>query len=208
MPSRLQSGLVAQFHRPSGALGHVAGWVMSRRASNVDRNEWTVSLLDIQPEDHVLEIGFGPGLAVARAAQRALHGRVVGIDHSEVMWRQASRRNRAAIRRGLVELRRAGVSELAQIEGRFDKIFTVNCLMFWPDPKQTLSTLCARLEPGGVLAVTHQTRKPGATESDVTSAEEGIRAQLESAGLELLRCERLPLAPVAASCLLAKRRHR
>ena len=206
MASGLQSTLLRQFRRPHGALGHVAGWIMSRRTSNVDRNEWTVSLLDIQPEDHVLEIGFGPGLAIARAAQLAPRGRIVGVDHSEVMWRQASRRNRAAIRQGLVELHRAGVSELPQLEGPFDKIFTVNCLMFWPDPKQSLATLATRLRPGGVLAVTHQTRKPGATEFDVAAAEGEIRVQLEAADLEILRRERLPLAPVAASCVLARRR--
>jgi len=51
-----------------------------------------------RPTDRVLEIGFGPGLAIAELAGRAGRGRVYGIDHSDVMVHRASRRNRAAIR--------------------------------------------------------------------------------------------------------------
>ena len=43
--------------------------VMATRPSNLRRNEWTVRLLDIQPIDQVLAIGFGPGLAVRAAAR-------------------------------------------------------------------------------------------------------------------------------------------
>ena len=39
----------------------LAAWHMIH--DNRDANYWTVGLLDIKPTDHVLEIGFGPGLA-------------------------------------------------------------------------------------------------------------------------------------------------
>lgn len=53
-----------QFGHPRGPLGHLAGWIMGARASNRERSRWAVSLLDIEPTDRVLEIGFGPGLAI------------------------------------------------------------------------------------------------------------------------------------------------
>ena len=56
--------VVGQFHSPHGMGGHVAGWVMGHRSSNRERNRWVVSLLDVQPTDRVLEVGFGPGIAV------------------------------------------------------------------------------------------------------------------------------------------------
>jgi hypothetical protein len=37
---------------------------MAHRPSNAQRNRWVVSLLDVQPTDRVLEIGFGPGIAI------------------------------------------------------------------------------------------------------------------------------------------------
>lgn len=201
----LQSSLVAQFRQPHGALGRLAGWIMTRRGSNRRRNAWTVSLLDVQPDDRVLEVGFGPGLAVEQASQRAVRGKVVGVDHSDVMWRVATRRNRRAIVRGAVELHHAAVSALPNLGGGFDKVLTVNCLMFWPEPVATLRALRAEMKPGATLAITHQPRKPGATLADVEEAERAIAAQCVQAGFELLRSERLPLEPVPASCVLVQR---
>jgi ubiquinone/menaquinone biosynthesis C-methylase UbiE len=61
---------------------------MAHRPSNRQRSGWVVSLLGAQPADQVLEIGFGPGLAVAELV-RAGAGHVYGLDHSGVMLRQA-----------------------------------------------------------------------------------------------------------------------
>jgi protein-L-isoaspartate O-methyltransferase len=85
---------LAQFHHPTGLGGHLAGWIMSRRPSNVARNRWAVQLLEVQPSERVIELGCGPGVAVAALATRAVRGLVVGVDHSQVMIRQARRRNR------------------------------------------------------------------------------------------------------------------
>jgi hypothetical protein len=64
------AAVVGQFGHPRGTVGRVAGWVMAHRASNRRRNCWVVSLLDVQPSDRVLEIGFGPGLAIAELSRR------------------------------------------------------------------------------------------------------------------------------------------
>src|SRR5215831_14435455 len=93
------AAIVGQFGHPRGTAGKVAGWVMAHRSSNRRRNSWVVSLLDVRPTDRVLEIGFGPGLAIAWLSCRiGDSGQVYGIDHSDVMLRQAARRNAAAIR--------------------------------------------------------------------------------------------------------------
>ncbi len=76
--SFVRSALVRQFGKPSGLLGTIAGLIMRVRPSNRERSLRTLALLDIQPADHVLEVGFGPGLAVARAAELASRGKVVG----------------------------------------------------------------------------------------------------------------------------------
>ena len=68
----LDRDVIGQGHQPRGAAGSVTGWVFAHRPSNRQRNGWAVSLLGVQPANRVLEIGFGPGLAVAelvRAAQ-------------------------------------------------------------------------------------------------------------------------------------------
>src|SRR3712207_9441128 len=66
---------------------------MAHRTSNRRRNAWAVSLLDVRPEDRVLEIGFGPGLAIRELGRLARKGYVCGIDHSELMLRRGKRVN-------------------------------------------------------------------------------------------------------------------
>ena len=63
---RVITQVVRQFGRPHGVTGRVVGRVMAHRGSNRQRNLWVVSLLDVQPAERVLEIGFGPGLAIDR----------------------------------------------------------------------------------------------------------------------------------------------
>lgn len=205
MPTSTRDRLVAQFRRPSGVLGRVAGWIMTGRASNRKRNQWTVSLLDIVPTSRVLEIGFGPGLAIQEVARLAPDGKVVGVDHSDVMLRLASRRNREAIEDGRVDLHCAAVTELPDLAVPFDAIFSVNCMMFWEKPSLVCSQLASMLRPGGVLAITHQPRKPGAGEQDLARSASEISRVLEDAGLEEIRMERLALEPVDALCVLGRR---
>ena len=55
----------------------------------------------------MLEIGCGPGVALADAARRASAGFAAGVDPSAVMVAQARRRCRAAIAAGRAEVRQA-----------------------------------------------------------------------------------------------------
>ena len=86
-----------------------------------ERNTWAVSMLNLQSSDSVLEIGFGPGLAIQQVAKVAHF--VAGIDHSATMVQQASKRNGRAIRAGTVELRQCPVQHLPYSSSIFDKVF-------------------------------------------------------------------------------------
>ncbi len=197
-------GGVAQFHHPTGAAGHVAGWIMGRRSSNVARNRWAVRLLDIQPTDRVIEVGCGPGVAVAALATRAVRGLVVGVDHSQVMIGQASRRNRAAIRAGRVRLVHAPVERLSIGDGPFDAALAVNTVGMWPDPTAGLRELARLLRPGGRIALVSQPRCPGATAATSAAAADELAGLLTEAGFAHLRTEMLDLDPPAA-CVLGNK---
>jgi SAM-dependent methyltransferase len=194
-------GGLAQFHRPTGAVGHVAGWVMGRRSSNVARNRWAVQLLDVQPADRVIELGCGPGVAIAALATRAIRGSVVGVDHSQVMIRQGRRRNRAAIRAGRVRLIHTPVQSLSISDGPFNAALAVNTVGMWPDPTARLRELARLLRPGGRIALVSQPRCPGATAATSAAAADELAGLLTEAGFEHLRTETLGLDPPAA-CVL------
>jgi len=191
----LDHDVIGQGHHPRGVAGTVTGWVFAHRPSNRQRNRWVVSLLDVQAADQVLEIGFGPGVAVAELA-RAGAGHVYGVDHSGVMLRQASRRNAAAIRAGRVTLVNAPVDQLpAALDGPFDDIIAVNSLGFWPAPVERLAELRRRLAPGGRIAIASQPRCPGATAETARGAAGEIEDLLRSAGFTQLKTETLDLDP-------------
>jgi SAM-dependent methyltransferase len=198
----LDHDVIGQAHHPRGVAGRVAAWEMAHRPSNRQRSRWVVSLLGVRPADQVMEIGFGPGLAVA-ALVRAGAGHVYGIDHSGVMLRQASRRNAAAVRAGRVTLIRASVDQLpSTLDGPFDAILAVNSLAFWPAPAERLAELRLRLAPGGRIAIASQPRCPGATAATSRSAADEIKNLLSGAGFTHLSTETLPLSPPAV-CVLA-----
>lgn len=198
----LDRDVIGQAHHPRGAAGRVNGWMFAHRPSNRQRNRWVVSLLDVRPTDRVLEIGFGPGVAVA-ALVRAGAGHVYGIDHSGVMLRQASRRNAAAIRAGRVTLIKASVDQIpSALDGPFGAILAVNALAFWPAPAERLAELRARLAPGGRIAIASQPRCPGATADTSLGAARAIEDLLRAAGFTQLSAHSLPLRPPVA-CVLA-----
>jgi len=206
LPEALMKAVVRQFGRPSGLLGALVGEIMANRASNRERSRRTLELLEIQPHDRVLEIGFGPGLALAWAAEIAYRGKVVGIDHSEVMFGQAARRNAAAMAAGRVELHLASLDTLPSFEAPFDKALAVNVYMFWDDAPAALRRVSALLRPGGTFAVTHQPRHRGATAEDTARAGDRIASDLRTSGFERVRVELLPMKPVPAVCVIAVRR--
>lgn len=175
--------------------------LMAHRASNRKRNAWAVSLLEVRPGDRVLEIGFGPGLAIRELSRIAVDGHVCGVDHSELMVRAASRRNADGIGRGVVDLRLGSADELPEFEEPFDKVLAVNVAMFWGDPVARLRQLRRLLRVGGRIAIVHQPRGPGAT--DETSAARGqeMAATLAQAGFSSVRLETLSLKP-AVVCVL------
>src|SRR6201996_6556128 len=178
----LDRDVVGQAHHPRGAAGRVTAWEMAHRSSNRQRSGWVVSLLDVQPADRVLEIGFGPGLAITQLA-RAGAGHVYGIDHSGVMVRQASKRNAAAIRAGRVTLIQAPADQLPPaLDGPFDAILAVNSLAFWPAPAERLAGLRRRLAPGGRVAIASQPRCPGAAADTSRDAARQIGELLTEAG--------------------------
>jgi ubiquinone/menaquinone biosynthesis C-methylase UbiE len=180
----------------------MAGLIMTRTPSNWRRIQWTLSLLDLKPTDCVLEIGPGPGVATQLVSRITTSGHVVAVDHSEVMVRQASRRNARAIRDGRVEFRVGSASALPHFDRRFDKIFTINSIHFWSDPVQCLSEMRELLKPGGVIAVTLQPRSRSATDAIAEDTGREVVANLERAGFSRTRLEILPMRPVAVACAL------
>ena len=154
----LRSHIFGQFKQPRGPLGCLAGWIMAHRRSNRERNAWTISLLDIQPDDKILEIGCGPGIGLEICAKHLEGGQVVGLDHSRTMLNQARRRNAPQIEAGLIELYLGDLRDLDALSGPFDKIYSANVAQFFPNKTEAFRALFNVTAQKGTVGSTHWLR--------------------------------------------------
>jgi ubiquinone/menaquinone biosynthesis C-methylase UbiE len=198
--------IARQFSRPTGLLGRVIGRGMARH--NEREARWTVELLAIEPDARVLEIGFGPGVAIQYAAERATRGHVSGIDCSEGMLQMARKRNASQLANGLVDLTKADVQSLPYPDDSFDRAFAIHCIYFWPDPAACLREIRRVLRPDGVAAITirpvhqWQGRKPPADVFHLYRGDE-VAQLLSDSGFRRPRVEPYPQSEKPGECILA-----
>jgi ubiquinone/menaquinone biosynthesis C-methylase UbiE len=193
---RLEGLWNQQYSSPSGMMGWLAGERMVRQ--HRPETAWTINLLEMQPTNTVLEVGFGAGQGIKLAAEKASDGHVMGIDLSEVMVRVATRRNARAVKAGRVALSRGNITALPFEDQHFDKIMTIHTFYFWSEPSQALSELYRVLKPGGRLVITLSTGKINARgEVEVwpplqSALEEQVMPSMQREGFKVVRLERGP----------------
>jgi cyclopropane fatty-acyl-phospholipid synthase-like methyltransferase len=122
-----------------------------------ERLLWAVKVMDLGPDDHLLEIGCGSGAAVALICEHLVGGRIVAIDRSATAISGANKRNAKYIAAGKAVLQTLALEQLkpSDVLGgreRFDKIFAMNVNLFWVrSPAKELDLIKGLLEPGGAL---------------------------------------------------------
>jgi ubiquinone/menaquinone biosynthesis C-methylase UbiE len=169
--------LLRMFGRPTGVLGRIGGLILAR--FNRAFAQEIVALLDVRAAERVLEVGFGPGVAIELLAGAASVAKVAGIDPSKEMVEQASARNAAAIGTGAVDLRQGSVESMPFEDDSFDTALAINSMQVLPDKPAGLREICRVLTGGGRLALgfTPNSRQPRS----------GVTELLSAAGFEAAR---------------------
>ncbi len=140
-----------QFQAPTGFLGRLFEIYHSRK--NQPMVEWVISLLKLQPDDHVLEVGFGPGKAIKKLSQIVKDGKIAGVDVSEVMFKAACKRNKAAIKKGQIDLQNNDLHNVTYAENSFDKVLSIEVIYFFSDPVESLKYMWRIIKPNGYAAI-------------------------------------------------------
>ena len=148
-----------------------------------ERIRWTVDLLDVGPQDQVLEIGCGAGHAVALVAERLRRGGMItAIDRSEAMVARARAVNAAGIAAGRVRIVRQAMEEAAvkrsMFAKAFAKAFAINVNAFWTEPAPSVAALGRLVSPGGMVCLAYE--PPAA--SRLRALEVALPAALEEGG--------------------------
>ncbi len=108
--------------------------------------EPVLPLMDLKPNDRVLDLGCGSGWLSRRIARRVPEGRVVGVDIAKEMLHRA-----CAASSGYANLTfNEGTADRIPCDDRsFDKIISVESAYYWPDPAASVREMFRVLDAGG-----------------------------------------------------------
>lgn len=110
------------------------------------------ALLDLRPGQAVLELGCGSGLFLPGLAEKVQPtGRVVGIDHSDVLIEEARKTASATPYAAIITTQVADAYKLPYPNGHFDAAHCERVLMHLDDPTAALRELARVVRPGGVI---------------------------------------------------------
>ena len=110
-----------------------------------ERLRSVVEQLGVRPEDRVLEIGCGHGVAATMVCERLTTGSYLGVDRSPKMVAAAAARNPGA------EFAVGALETLDLGDRRFDLVFAVRVGLFHREPARAQELARAWLAPGGRL---------------------------------------------------------
>jgi SAM-dependent methyltransferase len=114
----------------------------------IEQRRATREILALEPGEHVLDVGSGPGfLADEMAREVGAGGRVVGVDPSESMLALARRQTAAA------EFLPGGALELPFADDSFDVVVSTQVLEYVEDVATALAEARRVLRPGGRVLV-------------------------------------------------------
>ncbi len=114
------------------------------------RIRWAVDFMDVQPNDHVLEIGCGPGAGAELICSRLETGKMFAIDRSESGVDRTKRRCQRFIEAGRLTVRQIDLATLRVPVKRLHKVFAFNVNLFWVrDASAEIALLHERVLPGG-----------------------------------------------------------
>ncbi|MFN8194888.1 MAG: class I SAM-dependent methyltransferase [Nocardioidaceae bacterium] len=125
------------------------------------RIRWAVDLMDVQPNDHVLEIGCGPGAGAEAICAKLESGKLFAIDRSESGVDRTRRRNQAYVDAGRLTVRQIDLATLRVPVKRLTKVFAFNVNLFWVRAcVDEVALLHQRVVPGGAVYLFYEANRP------------------------------------------------
>jgi ubiquinone/menaquinone biosynthesis C-methylase UbiE len=136
---------LSQVAKPTGFFGRILARGMAWGHRSFYKN--TAKVLNLQPGDKYLEIGFGSGLFIKKYASHV--SRISGLDYSEDMVKLASSINKNLIKSGKAEFKQGNVSNLPWNDDEFSVVVGIETFFFWSEPEISLKEIFRVLESGG-----------------------------------------------------------
>jgi len=139
------------------------------------RIRWAVELMDLQPNDQVLEIGCGDGAAAELICAKLETGKLFAIDRSESGVDRTKRRCRQHVDSGRLTVRQIDLATLRVPVKRLTKVFAFNVNLFWVrDCSDEVALLHERVVPGGAVHLFYEVPRPEEVPAIVRGASDAL----------------------------------
>jgi ubiquinone/menaquinone biosynthesis C-methylase UbiE len=194
-----QKSFAKQLRQPHGAAGIKVGIIMNN--GNEVLYDFTLSSMQIEENESILEIGFGNGKFFNKLFSKAGNLTIAGIDYSETMLKEACEKNQASIASGKLALQQANSDRLPFADNSFDKVFCINVVYFWNDPQKHLEEINRVLKPGGKFFATIRSKSsmelmPFTKYGFTKYTEEEWKEVVKKTPLNFLKTERVDEPPL------------
>ena len=136
-----------QFKKPTGLFGNISSNVMVK--GNRNKYNTLIKDMDLQPNDTLLEIGYGPGIGIQMISQIHESFVIHGVDFSKLMHKKASKLNKSDIDKNKVQLQYGDFLQMPLAQNQYDKIFCLNVVYFWDELNKPFEKARSLLKTGG-----------------------------------------------------------
>ena len=143
--------IARQFKKPAGLFGNFSSNVMVK--GNRNKYNALIKDMDIQPNEKLLEIGYGPGIGIQMISQIHESCVIHGVDFSKLMYKKASKLNKSDIDKNKVQLQYGDFLHMPIEQSQYDKIFCLNVVYFWDELNKPFEKSRSLLKAGGAFFI-------------------------------------------------------
>jgi SAM-dependent methyltransferase len=141
----------SQYRCPTGVSGRKVATNMNN--GHWDLTTWGLKHVSIKLDSVILDVGCGGGKTISRLAQRAVQGKVYGIDHSGDMVDFSREVNNKLIATNHVEIQQGTVEKTGFKNDFFDLVTAIETYYFWPNLANAFQEIKRILKKEGVLLI-------------------------------------------------------
>lgn len=151
MDEETLKAIAGQLRQPNGEHGKQVAEKMNE--GNLQMNLNTIEALNLTAGDNVLEIGMGNGFFVKDILRVADNIKYTGCDFSSLMVDEAQNLNKGFVESEQAKFMVASAEKLPFGDETFDKVFSINTIYFWNDPRLVLAEISRVLKPTGQITI-------------------------------------------------------